>query len=362
MAGELKANRNVMKRNIGFSFFLLVPLWLTFNACMGSHQASESEQDTQLSEEWVTYTGNDGPGKGKHIVLISGDEEYRSEEALPMLAQILAKRLGYTCTVLFSLSPETGEIDPNQQTNIPGLQALETADLMVIFTRFRELPPAQMRYIDEYLMAGKPVIGLRTATHAFHYSRNKDDEYAKYGFQSSVDGWKNGFGKLVLGETWISHHGDHGSEGTRAVINDANASHPILVGVDDIWGPTDVYTVGDLNDATVLLYGQSTSGMTADAPINTEKAMLPIAWTRTYQLPGGNQGNVFTTTMGASIDLQSSDLRRLLVNACLWATGTEAAITTQVDVSFISPYAPTMFGFDGFKRGQFPADFRLGTD
>lgn len=338
-----------------------VVLWFGFICCAGE-TTSNSEQQAQQSEEWVTYTGNTGPGKGKHIVLISGDEEYRSEEALPMLAQILAKRLGFTCTVLFSLDPQSGVIDPNQQTNIPGLEALENADLMVIFTRFRELPPEQMRYIDDYLMAGKPVIGLRTATHAFHYSRNKEDQYAKYDFQSGVPGWENGFGSIVLGETWVSHHGDHGNEGTRAVINETHAAHPILKGVADIWGPTDVYTVGALNDATVLLYGQSTSGMSADAPINTEKEMMPIAWTRTYQLHGGNAGKAFTTTMGASIDFQSADLRRLLVNACFWATGLETAATQQVDVSVVSPYSPTMFGFDEFKRGQFPVDFRLERD
>ncbi len=350
-----------MQSKLIVSFCSFVALWLGFICCAGE-TTSKSEQQPQPSEQWVTYTGGAGPGKGKQIVLISGDEEYRSEEALPMLAQILASRLGFTCTVLFSIDPETGEIDPNQQANIPGLQALENADLMIIFTRFRELPQEQMHYIDDYLTAGKPVIGLRTATHAFHYTRNKEDQYAKYDFQSNVPGWENGFGSLVLGETWVSHHGNHGSEGTRAVINDAHATHPILKGVEDIWGPTDVYTVGPLDDATVLLYGQSTSGMSADAPINTEKEMLPIAWTRTYQLPGGKEGKAFTTTMGASVDLQSTDLRRLLVNACFWATGLEKAISEQVDVSVVSPYTPTMFGFDGFKRGQFPADFRRVAD
>lgn len=350
-----------MRSRAFISFCLLATVWLGFTCCTGEAK-STAGQEVEQSDQWVTYTGNAGPGKGKHIVLISGDEEYRSEEALPMLAQILAKRLGYTCTVLFSLDPESGEINPNEQTNIPGLQSLENADLMVILTRFRELPPAQMRYIDEYLMAGKPVIGLRTATHAFHYSRNKEDQYAKYDFQSQVPGWENGFGKVVLGETWVSHHGDHGNEGTRAVINELHSTHPLLTGVTDIWGPTDVYTVGPLNDATVLLYGQSTSGMSADAPINTEKEMLPIAWTRTYQVPGGSQGKAFATTMGASVDFQSADLRRLLVNACLWATGLETDITQQVDVSVVSTYAPTMFGFDQYTRGQFPADFRLQTD
>src|SRR3954462_4446798 len=85
------------------------------------------------------YEGGDGPGKGKYIVLVSGDEEYRSEEALPQLGKILAKRHGFRCTVLFAIDPADGTINPNV-SNIPGLEALDSADLTVIFTRFRDLP------------------------------------------------------------------------------------------------------------------------------------------------------------------------------------------------------------------------------
>src|SRR5436189_5398894 len=91
-----------------------------------------------VAADWVVYEGKAGPGKGKHIVFISGDEEYRSEEALPMLAKILALRHGFKCTVLFAVNPADGTIDPNIKTNIPGLHLLETADMMVISTRFRE--------------------------------------------------------------------------------------------------------------------------------------------------------------------------------------------------------------------------------
>src|SRR5437773_9697632 len=104
----------------------------------------------------VVYEGGGGPGKGKHIVLVSGDEEYRSEEALPQLGKILAKHHGFKCTVLFAIEDgreipagggkapslvrtKVGEINPNI-SNIPGLETLATADLMVIFTRFRDLP------------------------------------------------------------------------------------------------------------------------------------------------------------------------------------------------------------------------------
>src|SRR5436190_2194402 len=120
-----------------------------------------------LLAAWLVIAGGDGPGKGKHVVLVSGDEEYRSEEMLPQMAKILAKRHGFKCTVLFAIDPKDGTINPNQSDNIPGLEALDSADLMVIFTRFRKLPDGQMKHIADYVESGKPVVGLRTATHAF---------------------------------------------------------------------------------------------------------------------------------------------------------------------------------------------------
>src|ERR1700754_1570684 len=118
-------------------------------------------------KQFVVYEGGDGPGKGKHIVLISGDQEYRSEEAIPQLAKILSKHHGFKCTVLFTVDAKDGTVNPNIN-NIPGLEALKTADLMVIFTRFLNLPDDQLQHIDAYLATGKPVVGLRTSTHAFN--------------------------------------------------------------------------------------------------------------------------------------------------------------------------------------------------
>lgn len=323
-----------------FAFFFLISLI--------------SNCDAQ-TKKWISYGGGDGPGKGKKIVLISGDEEYRSEEALPMLAKILSQRYGFTCTVLFSLDPGTENINPAFQQNIPGLEHLSDADLMIIFTRFRELPDDQMKYIDEYLTAGKPVIGLRTATHAFNYSRNKSSKYAKYDFRSKTPGWEQGFGRVVLGETWIAHHGIHGKEGTRVLVNgiEQDAKNPLLNGVRDIWGPSDVYTVRQLAPGSnVMLYGQSTNGMDAAAPPNLEKSVMPVAWTRTYSVAPGKQGRVFATTMGAAVDLKSEDLRRLMVNAAFWAMGMEAQIPAKADVSVIGNYEPTMFGFGTHQKGM----------
>ena len=118
--------------------------------------ASSISSFTQPMQQWVRYEGKEGPGKGKHIVLISGDEEYRSEESFPMMARILSQHHGFTCTVLFAIDSKTGTIDPNTQTNIPGMEQLRTADLLIMCMRFRELPDDQMKYFDEYLQSGKP--------------------------------------------------------------------------------------------------------------------------------------------------------------------------------------------------------------
>jgi hypothetical protein len=318
---------------------------------------------TQADEKpWVVYEGGDGPGKGKHVVLVSGDEEYRSEEALPQLGKILATHHGFQCTVLFAVDPQTGEIDPNNRSNIPGLEALEDADLMVIFTRFRDLPDEQMRHVVDYVQSGKPVVALRTATHAFNLSGGS--KYAEWDWRSKA--WDGGFGRQVLGETWINHHGNHGSQSTRGVIKEEDQDHPILRGIEsgDVWGPTDVYGVRLPlpGDSRPLVYGQVLTGMKPDdEPIQGGKndPMMPVAWTKTYKTPDGETARVFTTTMGASQDLLSEGTRRLLVNACYWALGIEDQIPEKSHVEIVGPYDPTPFKFGGFKKGVKPSDHAL---
>jgi type 1 glutamine amidotransferase len=307
---------------------------------------------------WVVYDGFDGPGKGKHIVLVSGDEEYRSEEALPQLGKILAKHHGFKCTVLFAIDPKDGTINPNV-SNIPGLDALKTADLMVIFTRFRDLPDEQMKHVVDYVESGRPIVGLRTATHAFNIKKGKT--YASYSF--NVDG---GFGRRVLGETWISHHGKHGSQSTRGLVAKGLEEHPILKGIKDgdIWGPTDVYgvTLPLPGDTRTLVLGQVLEGMKpSDKAVRGKQndPMMPVAWTRTYKGANGKTGRVFTTTMGASQDLESEGTRRLLVNACYWAAGLEERIPMQSKVDLVGEYKPRPFKFGGFQKGVKPADLVL---
>ena len=313
------------------------------------------------AKDWVVYEGKEGPGRGKHIVLIAGDEEYRSEEAMPMLAKILAVRHGFKCTVLFPINPVDGTIDPNNQTNIVGLDALRTADLVAMQLRFRELPDDQMKYFVDYLNSGKPILAIRTSTHAVQYSRNKQSAYVKFHWQSKE--WPGGFGQQVLGDTWVSHHGNHGKESTRGVINAQFKSHPILRGVQDIWGPTDVYGIVHLpKDATVLVHGQVLEGMKpSDKPVDGSKndPMMPLIWIRNYTGESGNTSRILCSTIGASVDLESEGLRRVFVNATYWGLGMEAKITAQANVDYVGEFRPSFFAAGKFKRGVKPSDLEL---
>ncbi|MBM4034332.1 MAG: hypothetical protein FJ291_21515, partial [Planctomycetes bacterium] len=180
-------------------------------------------------DPWVVYEGKEGPGKGKHVVLVAGDDEYRSEELIPQLGRILAVHHGFKCTVLFAVNKQSGEIDMSTLDNIPGLEALKTADLMIMHLRFRDLPDGQMKLILDYTNSGKPIMGLRTSTHAFNFNKNKT--YAKWSFNSRDP--KGGFGRQVFGETWIAHYGHHNVEATRGVVAPGQEKNPIVKGCED---------------------------------------------------------------------------------------------------------------------------------
>ena len=317
---------------------------------------------TNADDLWISFAGGDGPGKGKQIVLVGGDEEYRSEECLPQLAKILSTHHGFRCTVLFAIDPATGVINPDVNNNIPGLEALKTADLMIIASRFRNLPDEQMQQIVDYVESGRPVMGLRTATHSFNIPAGK--KFSKYSWNTDDKTYEQGFGRQVLGETWISHHGNHGSQSTRGLIVKEQVKNPILRGIKDgdIWGPTDVYGVRLPlpGDSTPLVLGQVVQGMkSTDPAVNGAQndPMMPVAWTKTYHSASGKTGRVFTTTMGSSTDLENEGVRRLLVNATFWAVGLEDKITDKLKVEILGDYQPSPFKFGGYVKGKKPADY-----
>ena len=93
-----------------------------------------------------------GIGAGKHIVFLAGDHEYRSEETLPAMARILAKHHGFKCTVLFNVNAK-GHIEPGNN-NMPGMEALDSADLAVVFLRFQNFPEKDMQHFADYIDGG----------------------------------------------------------------------------------------------------------------------------------------------------------------------------------------------------------------
>lgn len=345
-------------------FYLLI--CVVFIACTGRQNSSASPEEPL---QWLTFNGKNADAK--HIVLISGDEEYRSEEALPQLAKILSERHGFKCTVLFAQDPEKpGIINANYSANIPGLKALENADLMLIFTRFRALPDEQMLLIDNYLKAGKPVLGIRTATHAFNFPKDAASGYIHYsnGYTGDKTEWLEGFGRLVLGEQWISHHGHHKHQSTRGMLADDTNTEGITNGIIDgaIWGSTDVYGVrlplpGDAQPVILgqvinrkgdyleddVFYGMRPTddeiAVTNDQGISVNDTLMPIAWTKSYQIPGGKKGKAFTSTIGAANDLLIEGTRRLLVNGVYWTL--DLPIPEKADVTLVGDYTPTTFEF-----------------
>jgi hypothetical protein len=326
---------------------------------------SADAQGVAPDAQWITYQGESGPGKGKHVVFLSGDEEYRSEEALPMLAKILSQRHGFKCTVLFALDLD-GTINPENQKSLPGAEALDSADVIVMSLRFRQWPDEQMKHFVDAFRRGVPVVALRTSTHAFSYPRQSTSAYRSFGHEES-----GGFGEQVLGETWVSHWGRHKKEATRGVLEPSAAGDPILNGVVNLFGDTDVYEAYPPADAKILARGQVLVGMNpTDAPADyrkrradrTEQAvndpMMAVAWTRERLNDAGKTNRIFCTTLGSATDLQNEDLRRLIVNAVYWGIGLK--VPARADVVYVDDFKPTMYGFKTHRRGLKPADHALG--
>jgi hypothetical protein len=327
--------------------------------------ASLAMQSAPPAADSVTYPAKSGPGRGRHIVLLSGDEEYRSEEGLPMLAKILSQRHGFKCTVLFSLAPD-GTIDPKNGKSLSNPAALDTADAVVMLLRFRAWPDEDMARFEKFLAAGKPIVALRTSTHAFN-GFPKGSRWETWNYNN-----EGGFGKRVLGETWLTHWGRHKIEATRGAIEPSQKGNPLLRGVTNIYGETDVYEAYPPPDATVLVRGVVLKALTPDAepadyrkPRSTDKVEqgvndppMPVAWTRQNSNASGNTNRIFTTTMGAAVDLENEGLRRLIVNAVYW--GLNMDVPQKADVTYVDEYKPSFYGFDGFRKGLRPSDFELG--
>ena len=234
----------------------------------------------------------------KLVVFVTGDHEYSSEQTMPLIARELEKNYGMSTIVLKSAP------DHNAEENIPGLEALRNADLVVFFLRWRRLPESQLKFIEEYLKSGKPIIGFRTSTHAFNYPvghpLQKWNEFGEFAL-GAPGGWGKG------GHTHYGHHS------TTDVISVPDQSkHPILTGVPSKFHVASwlYHVLPDypLEGATTLLMGKA---------VNADKAAVdnPVAWT--WKNAAG--ARVFMTTLGHPADFKEEGLQRLVINAVHWA-------------------------------------------
>ncbi len=326
------------------------------NQSLGDEPAPGEPHNTP----WLTYPGGDGPGKGKRIVLISAEQEYRSEQSIPMMAKILSQHHGFDCTVLFGVNAR-GEVDPTmpvypekgkeaefKEHHIPGLEHLASADLVIFFTRLLTLPPTEQQQIVHYIDSGKPLIALRTANHGFRGP-----------LPYKINGKQVRWGEDILGGSFMNHHGRWHADSTRGFLDKDHAQHPILTGVTDIWGDSDVYRTYKEGsnlpaECTALVWGQPLMGRKPDDLPNDKLEPLPVAWVKPWQTSDGKTARVFHCTMGSGIDLKSPGLRRLVINSAYWCIGMEESISASRSVEIVGSYEPLESGFNYDELGVKP--------
>jgi nicotinamidase-related amidase/type 1 glutamine amidotransferase len=221
-----------------------------------------------------------------HVVFLIGEDEYRTAETLPAFAKEELEKRGLRCTFVHA--------DAKNKNEFPGLDALKQADLLFVSVRRRTPRPEQLAIIKAYLDSGRPLVGIRTASHAFALA-------------NKPDGWP-GFDREVLGGDYQMHYDNTPEKGPPTVcqVVENAAKHPILTGV-----PAEFASKGTLyrnkqiaKTATPLLWGTFGNGAIREN----------VAWTNTYK-----GSRIFYTSLGYQDDFQSEAFRRLLLNGMFWA-------------------------------------------
>ncbi|WP_270087720.1 ThuA domain-containing protein [Sphingobacterium sp. SYP-B4668] len=236
------------------------------------------------------------------VVFVTGDHEYSSEATMPILAAELEKNYNMRAVVLKSAP------DHNSEENIPGLEILKDADLVVFYLRWRRLPTDQLKPIDDYLKSGKPAIGFRTTTHGFNFPAGHPSEswnaFGEFAF-GTPPGW---------GKSGHTHYGHNSS--TDVSVIEAQKSNPILTGVPTAFHVRSwlYHVVPDFppKGATALLMGKA---------VDPDKTAVdnPVAWT--WKTNWG--GKSFFTTLGHPDDFKEEGLQRLVINAIHWTLDKE---------------------------------------
>ena len=317
----------------------------------------------------IVIAGSGTALAGKKVVFLTGDEEYRSEESMPMLAKILEREFGFDTEVGFSVD-ENGFVDPLEAGSLTKTEELADADLLVLYLRFRSPEEEKFQHILDYLAQGKPIVAFRTSTHAFRFPNEAN--LSEWGYQTDPEK-VHSFGggekiREILGQNWITHHG-HFDDGkkplTDVAIYEGKSGHPILKGIEPFQAYSWLYHVeggGDTiaGDPELLLEGKSLKSNKEERG-ETDRYPLqnPVAWTKTYEGKSGTEGRVFTTTLGHPYDFRDPNMRRLAIQGILWSLGKEDKIPDSgVNVETVGEYNPNNSGFgeDKFKQGLKPED------
>ena len=247
-----------MKRTFSSIVALLTTLWLS-----ASSNAAEPQLSCTQSQKILK------------VCLVSGSLEYDSDASLAKLQTFLEKSYPIKCARAFRKT----------DTDLPGLENLETCDVMILFTRRLKLEGEQLERVKKYCLSGKPIVGIRTASHAFQTWLDLDKE--------------------VLGGNYKNHYG--AGPATLIKVEPEGKDHPILKGVNLKESKGSLYrNTGLAKDVKILLSG-SISGQ-ADV---TE----PIAWTRLHK-----GGRIFYTSLGHQQDFEDGNFLRLIGNAVIWTT------------------------------------------
>jgi len=224
--------------------------------------------------------------KRPRAVLISAESEYKAAETLPDFAHQLQTEYGLSCEIL-----QAGTDEKSKERNyICGMESLVDADLAVVFARRRAFPAKQMQYLRDYLESGKPLLALRTASHAFDTRGSTPTGHVE---------WRE-FDRDVLGGNYTGHY----AGGPQTIVT-AATDHPILSGVK-----TPFISTGSLYKTSPLA-GSAQLLLTGSIP---DQKPEPVAWTNTYK-----GGRIFYTSLGHPDDFGNPQFRRLLINAVFWA-------------------------------------------
>ena len=232
-------------------------------------------------------------GRRPHVVIVVADDEYRTAQTLPAFA---AAELGGAFRV------STLAAVPGGEAGIPGLETLADADLLVISVRRRPLPAAQLDRIRRHVAAGRPVVGIRTANHAFHLRNAPPPQ--------GLEDWRS-FDADVFGGNYSNHLANDLRTTARRL---PGVEHPILEGLPagEFATGGSLYVVTPLAASTTELLRGRAAGVAEEQP---------VAWVNRR----ADGGWSFYTSLGHPDDFEAPAFRRLLANAIRWTASAERA-------------------------------------